>query len=76
VKYMKFNIVLEEDLEDGGYIVHCPALKGCWSQGDTAEEALQNIKEAIAGYLKTLNERAMLDVKIQRKAQIREVAVA
>ena len=72
---MKFNIVLEEDLEDGGYIVHCPALKGCWSQGDTAEEALQNIKEAIAGYLKTLNERAMLDVKIQRKAQIREVAV-
>ncbi len=50
---MKFNIVLEEDLEDGGYIVHCPALKGCRSQGDTIEEALQNIKEAIAGYLKT-----------------------
>ena len=73
---MKFNIVLEEDLEDGGYIVHCPALKGCWSQGDTAEEALQNIKEAIAGYLKTLNDRAMHEVKIQSKAQIREVAVA
>ena len=73
---MKFNIVLEEDLEDGGYIVHCPALKGCWSQGDTQEEALQNIKEAIAGYLKTLNDRAMLEVKIQRKVQIREVAVA
>jgi predicted RNase H-like HicB family nuclease len=73
---MKFNIVLEEDLEDGGYIVHCPALKGCWSQGDTAEEALQNIKEAIAGYLKTLNDRAMLEVKIQNKVQIREVAVA
>ncbi|MDP3104163.1 MAG: type II toxin-antitoxin system HicB family antitoxin [Candidatus Methanoperedens sp.] len=73
---MKFNIVLEEDLEDGGYIVHCPALKGCWSQGDTIDEALKNIKEAIAGYLKTLNERAMLDVKIQSKVQIREVAVA
>ena len=62
--------------EIGGYIVHCPALKGCWSQGDTGEEALQNIKEAIAGYLKTLNERAILDVKIQSKVQIREVAVA
>ena len=73
---MKFNIVLEEDLEDGGYIVHCPALKGCWSQGDTQEEALQNIKEAIAGYLKTLNDRAMHEVKIQSKVQIREVAVA
>jgi predicted RNase H-like HicB family nuclease len=73
---MKFKIVIEEDLEDGGYIVHCPALKGCWSQGDTIEEALQNIKEAIAGYLKTLNERAILNFKIQSKAQIREVAVA
>ncbi len=73
---MKFNIILEEDLEDGGYIVHCPALKGCWSQGETIDEALQNIKEAIAGYLKTLNERAMQNVKIQSKVQIREVAVA
>jgi predicted RNase H-like HicB family nuclease len=73
---MKFNIILEEDSEDGGYIVHCPALKGCWSQGDTIDEALQNIKEAIAGYLKTLNERAILDFKIQNKVQIREVAVA
>lgn len=45
-------------------------------RGDTIEEALQNIKEAIAGYLKTLNERAMLNVKIQSKVQIREVAVA
>lgn len=55
---MKFQVVIEEDSEDGGYIVHCPALKGCWSQGDTVEEALGNIKEA-TGYLKTLNERAM-----------------
>lgn len=73
---MKFNIILEEDSEDGGYIVHCPALKGCWSQGDTIDEALQNIKEAIVGYLKTLNERAMQNIKIQSKVQIREVAVA
>ncbi len=51
---MKFQVVIEEDVGDGGYIVHCPALKGCWSQGDTIEEAIGNIKEAIAGYLKTL----------------------
>lgn len=73
---MKFNVVLEEDLEDGGYIVHCPALKGCWSQGNTVEEALENIKEAIAGYLKTLNERTMHGVKTSDKAIIKEVAVA
>ena len=67
--------MIEEDLEDGGYIVHCPALKGCWSQGDTIEEALENIKEAIVGYLKTLNERIMHDVKSSNKAIIKEVAV-
>jgi predicted RNase H-like HicB family nuclease len=72
---MKFQVVIEEDLEDGGYVVHCPALKGCWSQGDTIEEALGNIKEAIVGYLKTLNDRAMHDVKRPDRALIKEVAV-
>lgn len=72
---MKFQVVIEEDVEDGGYIVHCPALKGCWSQGDTVEEALGNIKEAIVGYLKTLNERAMHGLKSADKVLVREVAV-
>ncbi|MBC2746887.1 MAG: type II toxin-antitoxin system HicB family antitoxin [ANME-2 cluster archaeon] len=72
---MKFNVVLEEDLEDGGYIVHCPALKGCWSQGNTVEDALENIKEAIVGYLKTLNERTVHGIKVSDKAIIKEVAV-
>jgi len=72
---MKFQVVIEEDLEDGGYVVHCPALKGCWSQGDTIEEALGDIKEAIVGYLKTLNDRAMCNVKSPDRALIKEVAV-
>ena len=72
---MEFQVVIEEDPEDGGYVVHCPALKGCWSQGDTIEEALDNIKEAIVGYLKTLNERAMHGTKNTDKALIKEVAV-
>ena len=72
---MKFQVVIEEDPEDGGYVVHCPALKGCWSQGDTIEEASGNIKEAIVGYLKTLNDRAMHDIKSPDRALIKEVAV-
>jgi len=72
---MKFQVVIEEDLEDGGYIAHCPALKGCWSQGDTVEEALGNIKEAIVAYLKTLNDRAMQGLKSPDRAMIKEVAV-
>jgi len=37
--------------EDGYFVARCPALKSCWSQGKTREEALANIREAIALYL-------------------------
>jgi predicted RNase H-like HicB family nuclease len=47
---MKLKIILEKG-EDGYIVAHCPALKGCWSQGKTEEEALENIKEAILLYL-------------------------
>lgn len=42
----KYTIVIEQD-EDGIYIASCPALQGCYSQGDTYEEAVENIKDAI-----------------------------
>jgi len=51
---MKFRVIIEPDLEDGGYVVSCPSLPGCHSQGDTLEEALANIQEAIAGYVESL----------------------
>lgn len=47
----RVTVILEPE-EDGGYSVHCPALPGCSSQGDTLEEALDNIREAILGILK------------------------
>ena len=47
---MELKIVLEEQ-DDGGYTVFVPALPGCISQGDTLEEAIKNIKEAIILYL-------------------------
>lgn len=50
---MKFKVVLQE-AEEGGYAVSCPALPGCHSQGDNMEEALKNIKEAIADCLESL----------------------
>ena len=37
--------------EDGYFVANCPSLKSCWSQGKTREEALENIREAIALYL-------------------------
>jgi predicted RNase H-like HicB family nuclease len=54
---MKLEIVLEQE-DDGTYSVHCPALKGCHSQGETREEALINIQEAIQLYLEVANEKA------------------
>jgi predicted RNase H-like HicB family nuclease len=47
---LKFNAVFLEE-EDGGYSVTVPALPGCYSQGDTFEEGLANIKEAMELYL-------------------------
>ncbi len=47
---MELKIVLEEQ-EEGGYTVFVPALPGCISEGDTLEEAVKNIKEAIMLYL-------------------------
>lgn len=54
MKIMEYKIVLEPDPEDGGYVVHCPALSGCYSQGDTREEAIDNIREAIEAYIESL----------------------
>ena len=51
---MEYRIILEPDPEDGGYVAHCPALPGCYSQGDTREDAISNAREAIAAYIGSL----------------------
>lgn len=55
---MKFNITLDSD-EDGVWVVECPAIPGCVSQGQTREEALENIKEAIALCLEVRAEKGL-----------------
>ena len=47
---MKFMAVIERD-EDGKWVIECPSIPGCVSQGDTRDEALANIREAIAACL-------------------------
>lgn len=49
---MKYKVNLKKTEE--GYAVWVPGLPGCWSQGQTEEEALENIKDAIQGYLQTV----------------------
>lgn len=53
-----FTVVLEPE-EEGGYHVYCPALKGCHSYGETREEALKNIREAIQLWIEAAREHGI-----------------
>jgi len=55
---MKFFVTLDRD-EDGAWIAECPSIPGCVSQGDTREEALSNVQEAIALCLEVRAERGL-----------------
>ncbi len=50
---MKYRILLEKD-ENGVFVAECPAFPGCISQGKTRQEALENIRDAIKGYIESL----------------------
>lgn len=50
---MRYRVTIEQD-EDGVFVVECPALPGCISQGATRAEAIANIRDAIEGYLESL----------------------
>jgi predicted RNase H-like HicB family nuclease len=63
---MKYKIALHKSEE--GYSVSCPGLPGCWSQGATEEEALENIQDAIKEYLAAVDE-------LIEDAEVREVEV-
>jgi predicted RNase H-like HicB family nuclease len=63
---MNYKVRLHESEE--GYSVSCPGLPGCWSQGETEEEALENIRLAIEEYLSAVDE-------LVKGADVREVEV-
>jgi predicted RNase H-like HicB family nuclease len=55
---MRFSVTLDRD-EDGIWVVECPSIPGCVSQGQTKQEALENIKDAISACLQVRAERGM-----------------
>ncbi len=64
---MKYKIRLEKTEE--GYSVSCPGLPGCWSQGETEAEAIENIQDAIKEYLGAIDD-------LVKNSDMREVDVA
>jgi predicted RNase H-like HicB family nuclease len=54
---MRYPIVITPDEEDGGFVAECPAIPGCVSEGETIEEAMANIRDAIEGCIAVLAEK-------------------
>jgi predicted RNase H-like HicB family nuclease len=69
---MLLKIILEES-DEGGYTVYVPSLPGCVSEGDTEEEAMENIKEAIELYLEPI-EDDIISISAH-KPMVREIVV-
>ena len=67
---MKLKVVIHQ-AEEGGFWAEVPAIPGCATQGDTFEELLQNIYEAVEGCLSVDDE----DIQLDTNAQILEIAV-
>lgn len=67
---MVVRVVLEPS-EEGGYTAYVPSLPGCVSEGDTREEALTNVREAISLYLEPVDD----DLALPQDAEVLEIAV-
>lgn len=63
---MRYKVKLNKTKR--GYAIWCPALPGCWTLGETEEEALENIKDAIKTYLETVDE-------VTQNAELRYVEI-
>ena len=70
---MNFTVVLEE-ADEGGYTVTVPALPGCISEGDTYEEAIENIKDAVQLYLRAVS-KEVRQLKRRKNLKLAEISV-
>ena len=72
---MRFKVVIMYDPEYKGYIVDVPELVGCMSQGKTIDEALENIKDAIRGWLEVEKKHGRFDAFEEKEVFLGEVTV-
>jgi predicted RNase H-like HicB family nuclease len=72
---MKLPIILEGNRRDG-YTATCPALPGCISEGDTREEAIKNVREAIRLYLRAVTREHVVQKKLKTSKELEALEVA
>ena len=63
---MKYKVIVQKTSE--GFAVSVPGFPGCWSQGSTEQEALENVKDAIKSYLETEDENSVREARADYKA--------
>ena len=70
-----YTVVLEAE-KDGGFVVSVPALPGCFTQGESRDEALKNVREAIAAYVEDLRARGEeIPVEVKTETEYLELSV-
>ena len=72
---LKVHVIMHYEAVTGWYVVTCPMMPGCVSQGKTEQKALANIKEAMAGWLEVEDAKAVSKAAID-KVEVRELAIA
>ncbi|MFQ6017071.1 MAG: type II toxin-antitoxin system HicB family antitoxin [Kiloniellaceae bacterium] len=75
MKFYSFQIVIEKEPEDEGYLAYSPTLPGCFSNGATIEDAKRNIREAIELHLAALPERSAPVPQNDRLVHVEELTV-
>lgn len=73
-KILKYTVIFEP-AEEGGYVVSVPALPGCVSEGDTFEEAVEMIKDAMKGYLAVLKKEGLEIPKEEDEVVVTKISI-
>ena len=76
MKFYTFEIVVEKEAEDDGYLAYSPTMPGCFSNGKTIEEAKRNIREAIQQHLESLLTHGQPIPQNERLVHVEELTVA
>jgi len=76
MKYYTFEIVVEKEAEDDGYLAYSPTLPGCLSNGKTIEDAKRNIREAIQQHLQSLLAHGQSIPQNEKLVHVEELTVA
>ncbi len=75
MKYYNFEIVIEKEPEDTGYLAYSPTLHGCFSNGATIEEAKQNIREAVQQHVASLESHGQPIGQHERLVHVDELTI-